>query len=140
MSGIKEKIIEKMKEHTLASLATITEDNKPWARYVIITADEQMNIWFATFEGSRKTRQIAGNPEVHLTLGVTEVQTAASWLQIQGHAEILKDAETKNAVWYDLLTSIFTGPDDPNYVVCKVTPYRIEYFMMNQREPEVWVA
>jgi general stress protein 26 len=138
MSDLKEKIFEKMKEHTLASFATITEDGKPWTRYVVVRADDQLNIWFATFLNSRKTLQIVKNPEVHLTLGVTDPQKAVSWLQVQGRAEILGDAATKNAQWYDLLRSIFSGPDDPNYVVCRISPYRIEYYMMNMPKPEIW--
>ena len=140
MSDLKAKILEKMKEHTLASFATLTEDAKPWTRYVVINADDQMNIWFATFKGSRKVRQIGDNPEVHLTLGVGDMTHAVSWLQIQGRAEIFDDAETKKTVWYDMLEPIFTGPDDPNYVVCKVAPYRIEYYAMNKKEPEIWEA
>ena len=138
MSDLKDKIFEKMKEHTLASFATVTEDGNPWTRYVVIKADEQLNIWFATFVNSRKTLQVANNPEVHLTLGVSDPQTAVSWLQVQGRAEWLTDAATKNAVWFDHLSSIFNGPDDPNYVVCKVKPYRIEYLMMNMPTPEIW--
>ena len=138
MKNLKDKIFEKMKEHTLASFATITGDNKPWTRYVVVKADEQMNIWFATFKNSRKTQQITQNPEVHLTLGVSDPQTAVSWLQVQGRAELFEDAETRHAVWYDLLNSIFSGPDDPNYVVCKIKPYRIEYYMMNLPKPEIW--
>ena len=76
MSDLKAKIIEKMKTHTLASFATVTEERKPWTRYVVISADEEMNIWFATFKGSRKVSQIATNPEVHLTLGVGDMQEA----------------------------------------------------------------
>ncbi len=140
MSSLKEKIYDKMKTHTLASFATVTEDGKPWTRYVVASSDEQLNIWFATFRNSRKTQQINYNPEVHLTLGVENPQTAVSWLQVQGRAELLDDAETRNAIWFDNLSSIFKGPDDPNYVVCKVTPYRIEYFMMNMPKPEVWEA
>ena len=140
MNKLEEKIFQKMNEHTLASFATISEDGKPWTRYVVVKADDQMNIWFATFKNSRKVHQITNNPEVHLVLGVTDPQTAVSWLQIQGRAEIFVDAETKNLVWYDLLSSIFSGPDDPNYVVCKVTPSRIEYYTMNVPKPEVWEA
>ena len=138
MSDIKEKILEKMKAHTLASFATVTEDGKPWTRYVVVKADDQLNVWFATFKNSRKTIQIEKNPEVHLTLGVSEPDKAVSWLQVQGRAELFEDAETKKAVWYDILTSIFSGPDDPNYLVCKVKPYRIEYYMMNMPKPEIW--
>ena len=140
MNGLKEKILAKMTGLTLASFATVTEGNKPWNRYVVVKADERMDIWFATFKKSRKINHIALNPEVHLTLGVTELQSAVSWLQIQGRAEILEDAEIKKAMWYDMLEPIFSGPDDPNYVVCKVIPYRIEFYSMNRREPEVWQA
>jgi general stress protein 26 len=140
MNHLKEKILEKMKEHTLASFATLTGDGKPWNRYVLVKADARMNIWFATFKNSRKIGQIADNPEVHLVLGVTDPETATSWIQVQGKAEILEDAATKKAVWYDFLSSIFNGPDDPNYVVCKVTPYRIEYYLMNVPDPEIWEA
>ena len=140
MSDLKEKILQKMNEHVLASFATITEDGKPCTRYVVVKADDKLNIWFATFKNSRKIQQIDKNPEVHLVLGVTDPQTAVSWLQVQGHAEIFEDAETKKTIWYDLLSSIFSGPDDPNYVVCKVTPDRIEHYTMNMPKPEIWQA
>jgi general stress protein 26 len=140
MNDLKEKILAKMTDLTLASFATITADNQPWCRYVMVKADINMDIWFATFKKSRKINQINLNPEVHMTLGVSEPQSAVSWLQIQGHAEILDDINTKKAKWYDMLEPIFSGPDDPNYVVCKVKPYRIEYYTMNKREPEIWKA
>jgi len=139
MNDLKQKILAKMNDHTLASFATITEDGAPWVRYVVIKADEQLNIWFATFKNSRKIKHITKNPEVHLGLGVTDM-AAASWMQVQGRATILEDAETKKAVWYDMLEPVFKGPEDPNLVVCKVTPYRIEYYAMNSPSPEVWEA
>ena len=140
MNNSNEKILQKMNEHTLASFATISDDGKPWTRYVVVKGDDQMNIWFATFKNSRKVHQIAKNPDVHLVLGVSDPQTAVSWLQVQGRAEVHEDVETKNLVWYDLLGSIFSGPEDPNYVVCKVRPSRIEYYTMNVPQPEIWQA
>ena len=140
MNDLKEKILDKMKELTLASFATVTEEGKPWVRYVVVKTDEDMNIWFATFKTSRKVRQISANPEVHFVLGVTDLPAAASWIQIQGKAEIFVDAETKETFWYSMLEPMFSGPDDPNYVVCKTVPYRIEYFTMNRQQPEVWEA
>lgn len=140
MSDLKTKILDKMKAPTLASFASVTTDGKPWTRYVVVKADDDMNIWFATFKGSRKVQQIGKNDEIHLLLGVEDMLSAASWLQIQGRAEILEDATTKKSVWYDMLETIFTGPDDPNYVVCKVAPYLVEYYTMNNRVPEIWHA
>ncbi|MBK5100370.1 MAG: pyridoxamine 5'-phosphate oxidase family protein [Desulfobacteraceae bacterium] len=138
MSELKKKILAKIDRPTLSALATITEDGKPWVRYVTPMADENLNIWMATFAQSRKVGQIAKNPEVHLTVGVTTMETAESYLQVQGRAEILSDDATKKAVWNDHLKGIFSGPDDPNYCVCKITPYRIEYQGMGPVPPEVW--
>ena len=140
MDELKKKILDKMSELTLASFATVTPDGKPWVRYVVVKADENLDMWFATFKTSRKIDQIAANPDVHLVLGVTDLTSAASWIQVQGRAEIRDDTETKNAVWYSMLEPMFTGPDDPNYTVCKITPHRIEYYVMNRQQPEVWEA
>ena len=138
MAELKQKIFGKFNGPTLSTLATITEDGKPWARYVTPFADENLTFWMATFINSRKVAQIKKNPEVHLTTGVSDPEKAESYLQIQGRAEILTDEETKKTLWFDHLAQIFSGPDDPNYCVCKITPYRVEYQGMNMQPPEVW--
>src|SRR5512136_1218197 len=138
MSTLKEKILAKVKGPTLSALSTLTEDGKPWVRYVTQFVDKKLTFWMATFVHSRKVGQIRKNPEVHLTVGVTDVETAESYLQIQGRAEILTDEKTKKAVWFDELKDIFSGPGDPNYCVCKITPYRIEYQKVGPVPPEVW--
>jgi general stress protein 26 len=141
MKTLKERILAKIKQPTLAALATMTEDGKPWVRYVIPVADKNLNLWMATFAGARKVGQIRKNPEVHLTVGVTDLESAETYVQIQGRAEILTDLKTKKAVWNDHIEDIFSGPDDPTYVVIKITPYRIEYQkVMPGANPQVWKA
>ena len=138
MSELKQKIWAKMNQPTLAALSTITEEGKPWVRYCTPWFDENLNIWMATSIHSRKVGQIKKNPEVHLTVGITTMETAESYLQIQGRAEVLTDASTKKAAWFALLENIFSGPDDPNYCVLKITPYRIEYQTMGMAPAKVW--
>jgi len=138
MPTLKEKIFAKVNGPTLSALATVTENGKPWVRYVTPFVDKSMTFWMATFIHSRKVAQIRKNSEVHLTVGVTDVQTAESYLQVAGRAEILTDAKTKKAVWFDELKNIFSGPEDANYCVCKITPYRIEYHTMGPVPPEIW--
>ncbi len=138
MSTLKEKISAKVKGPTLSALATVTENGKPWVRYVTPFVDKDLTFWMATFIQSRKVAQIRKNPEVHLTVGVTDVETAESYLQVEGKAEILTDQKTKKAVWFDGLEGIFSDPEDPNYCVCKITPYRIEYHTMGPVPPEIW--
>lgn len=138
--GLKEKILAKLTGPTLCALATVTEDGKPWVRYVMLSADEHLTLWGATFAGFRKVAHIRKNPEVHLVTGAKDMETAESYLQIQARAEILTDAAAKKAMWNDYLKNIFSGPDDPNYVVCKISPYRIEYCKMDRSPAEVWEA
>jgi len=139
-SGLKEKIRAKLTGPTLCAMATITEDGKPWVRYMMLSADERLTMWGATFASFRKVSQIRKNPEVHLTAGAKDMETAQSYLQIQARAEVLTDEETKKAFWNDYLKNIFTGPDDPNYVVLRIVPYRIEYCKMDRSPAEVWQA
>ena len=44
MDDLEYKILSKMDHPTLASFANIIEDSKPWSRYVVVKADEQLNI------------------------------------------------------------------------------------------------
>jgi general stress protein 26 len=140
MADLKERIYEVLGGGQLASLATVTEDGKPWVRYVMTVTREDMVIRFATFITSRKVGQIAKNPEVHLTCGVPDLQTMKPYLQVQGRAELKTDEKERHGFWNAILADIFKGPDDPNYGVMVIEPYRIEYWMPGKFEPEVWTA
>jgi general stress protein 26 len=127
MSDLKERILKIVQQPQLASLATITEDGKPWVRYVMTVATEDLTIRCATFVGARKVKQIEKNPEVHLTCGVTDPRNMAPYLQIQGRATFSTDRNVRHAFWTDMLSHIFSGPDDPKYGVIEIKPYSIEY-------------
>ncbi len=138
MDHVKQKILAIFKHPQLGSLATITEDGKPWVRYVMCMADEELKIRMATFVNARKAGQIKHNPEVHLTCGVTGLTEMNPYLQIQGHAKISTDEKEKKKFWNDSLGKIFKGPNDPNYGVIIITAYRIELCSPGSFEPEIW--
>jgi general stress protein 26 len=140
MAELKDQIFEILKKPQLTSLATITEEGKPWVRYVMMMTAEDMTMSFATFVQARKVSQIKANPEVHLTCGVTNPSEVIPYLQIQGKAVLKTDEDTRHAFWDDMLKPIFEGPDDPKYGVIEVTPYRIEYCTPGSYEPKVWTA
>ena len=139
MATLKDHIMEIMEKPQLASLATLTEEGKPWVRYVMATGDKDLTLRFASFLDSRKVVQMKKNPEVHLTCGVTTPESADSYLQIQGRAEVITEEAERRAYWKEELKRYFSGPDDPNYCVVKIAPYRIEYMAPGALEPEVWV-
>ncbi len=137
MPDLKSKIKEILSEPQLAVLATVTDDDKPWCRYVLIFTDEDMMIRLATNVETRKIEQIRNNPEVHLTCGVKNPFEPKNWLQIQGQASLNTSNEIKHVFWYDMLERIFEGPDDPLYGVIEIKPYTIEYVEAGQLEPEI---
>ena len=138
MPDTKQKILQIMQQPILANFATITPDGKPWTRYAMIIADDNMNIRFATFVNSRKIKHIEANPEVHLCCGVTDMGNWQSYLQIQGKATLNSDSKEKHSFWNPELKQFFSGPGDPNYGVIIIEPYRIEYYDIDKFEPEIW--
>ena len=86
MSSTEERIKDIIKQPQLSALATVTSDGKPWVRYVMTLADDEMTLRLATFVGARKVKQIEENPEVHITCGITNPVEMKPYLQIQGVA------------------------------------------------------
>lgn len=138
MSDLKQRICETAGEMQLINFATVTEDGKPWVRYVMGKADEDLVFRFCTRLGTRKVGQIENNPNVHISLGVSSLETAKNWLQVEGKAEVTTDKAERDAFWFDELKNYFSGPDDPAYCVVVIKPSRIEFGSMGSMTPEVW--
>jgi general stress protein 26 len=133
MSDLKQKIFEVAKELQLINVATLTDDGRPWVRYVMGNADNDLVFRFCTHLGSRKVGQIRKNPNAHISLGVSDLETAKHWLQVQGIATISTSTEERNS-----LNNYFSGPDDPDYCIIIIRPSRIELGTMGSLTPEVW--
>ena len=117
---------------------TLTADGKPWVRYVVAEASQDLTFRFTSFKTARKVDQIARNAEGHLTCGIPDpTQFHLPYLQIQGRAVFTTDAAEREAFWSDRLKVLFNGPDDPRYGVVVLTAYRIEYTRVGQ-PVEVW--
>ncbi len=140
MANLDARIQEIITQPQLSSLATINEEGKPWVRYVMAVGDGSMTLRCASFIEARKVQQIAANPEVHLTAGVTNPMDMKPYLQVQGRAAFTTEKEARHAFWNPTLAPIFDGPDDPKYGVLEVTPYRIELWSPGSFAPEIWTA
>jgi general stress protein 26 len=137
MPNLKERILDVVKAPTLSGFATLAQDGKPWVRYVIAEASDDLTFRFSSFSKARKVAQIERNPEVHLTCGITGPTHMGPYLQIQGRAEFKIDREARHAFWSERLRLLFSGPDDPNYGVVIVRAYRIEFCHVGVQS-EVW--
>ena len=137
MKKLKERILKIFEKDQLASLATITPDGKPWVRFVTLIAKSDFPLVFGTDIRSRKIQHIRNNAEVHITCGNLKPPDDSVYLQIQAHATISTDVKTKRAYWNEEWIRYLKGPDDPNYIVVQIEPYRIEFFGPESFDPQI---
>lgn len=140
MNDLKQRIFDAAKDFQLINFATITEDGRPWVRYVVGKADKDLVFRFCSHLGARKIAQVRKNPNVHISLGAKDLESANHWLQVEGKAEVSTDKADRDSFWFDDLKNYFSGPDDPNYSIVIVRPSRIEFGTMGTMTPEVWEA
>jgi len=140
MDKLEETILAAVKAPQLMALATVTEDGRPWVRYVMGFGTDDFSIRFVTSLQTRKVAHIRDNPEVHIACGAFSLEETEHYLQISGRAEVTTDETERNLCWNDHLKAYFSGPDDPTYCVVLVKPYKIEYYTMTDMQPKVWEA
>jgi general stress protein 26 len=141
MDDLKAKILAVFAPAAISALATLTEQGRPWVRYVVVTADTDLTLGLATDLRSRKVAQLRANPEVHLTAGAAGLdQMGRPYVQVEGRARVISDPAVKRARWHEELKAYFSGPDDPNYAVVAIQPRRIEYWTFDAMQPQVWEA
>jgi general stress protein 26 len=140
MEDLKAKIYDEIKVPQLMPIATISEDGNPWVRYVVGSGGKDLTIRFVTSLQTRKVAHIKKNPQVHMICGAKTLESTENYLQIAGRAEITTDKDERHRLWNDNLKAYFSGPDDPNYCVVIVKPYRIELMGMTEMIPLVWEA
>ncbi len=138
MSTALERIKQVLSGIQLATFTTVAADGSPRSRYVMIRVDEDMTLRFATHLATAKIEQIKSNPKVHLLCGVTSLETARHWVEVEGEAEIRTDEPSRQAIWFDPLSKYFSGPEDPNLAVIAVRPTSITYHSMEEDSPLVW--
>ncbi|MDX9719915.1 MAG: pyridoxamine 5'-phosphate oxidase family protein [Myxococcota bacterium] len=122
----------------LACLATMTADQRPWVRYVMLSADQDLNLFVATFKNSRKVQQIEKNPEVHLAVDVELPDFPKQYLQIEAIASVSEAIELKTKLWTESMQAYFSGPEDDKLTIIVMRPYRIELYDMRSMEPSIW--
>ncbi len=135
MSDLREKVEKVLSGEQLAVLATLKE-GKPWVRYVM-THPKGLTLYVTTFLGSRKVAQIKVDPNVHVTLGGGSPEEERPYVQIAATADVLTDPDIKKEMWVDYLSRFFSGPEDPNYAVLRISPSLIELMEPGEMEPQV---
>jgi pyridoxamine 5'-phosphate oxidase len=107
-------------------LAT-AEGDQPRVRPVTLL-DIDRKFWIATGRRSAKARQMLRNPNVEFCLPLTET-CGTGYLRIAGVATAEEDPETRRRIGDQILflREYWSGPDDPNVALFRITRVEIEY-------------
>ncbi len=137
--SLKNKIAELTSKTQLASVATI-KDGKPWVRYMMLSGEPDLTLYTSTFSSARKVEQIEKNSNVNIILGGDEQNFKDPHVNIQATAQVCTDLETKKKHWDEHLEIFFSGPEDPNFSVIKISPQVIEYTCGDALVPEIYTV
>ncbi|WP_068613817.1 pyridoxamine 5'-phosphate oxidase family protein [Paenibacillus tuaregi] len=133
---LESKIEQALQANKFGSLATV-ENGGPKVRYMAIY-HEGLSIYLATDRKTHKVEELKNNPKAALLLGYEQGGTG-DVVEIEGEASVSDAQDLKSKVWRDDFKPYLSGPDDPDYVVIKLTPSRIE-FAAKGSDRQVWTA
>lgn len=81
----KKQVLKFLKEHSHASIATVTEDGMPEVATIYYGVDDHLNFYIPTGTLSRKFKNIEKNP--HVALAITDLEQLTT-VQIEGVASV----------------------------------------------------
>ena len=127
MDGNIKKIGDLIKDIDFAMLTTTDENGKLQSR-PMQTQKVEFNgdIYFFTYDNSRKAQQVARHPQVNLAYAAPNKQ---DYISIAGVAEISHDKEKMKELWQPQLKAWFPQElDTPNIVLLKISVESAEFW------------
>ncbi|RHW38527.1 general stress protein [Lysinibacillus yapensis] len=136
MAKTPEQIAAKiLDDHMVGTMATI-EGDKPHSRYMTFFNDE-FTLYTVTADDTHKVEELSKNPYTHILIGYEGKGIGDEFLEIEGKVVISSDDSMREKVWNKVLEGWFSGPDDPNMVVLKVTPSQIRLMNSKDQDPQI---
>ncbi|WP_223702595.1 pyridoxamine 5'-phosphate oxidase family protein [Sutcliffiella deserti] len=132
---VQEKIISMLSNHKVGTLATIRE-NRPYSRFMLFF-HEDLTLYTATNQHTHKIEDIKSNPHVHILLGKDATSWNEPYAEVEAEASIEENQELKNKFWDAKLSEWIKRPDDPDYILLKLTPTSIRYYEKAGSEAEI---
>ncbi|SFE24252.1 General stress protein 26 [Lentibacillus persicus] len=126
---LRETVEQIVDTHAVGTMATVKQ-NKPHSRYMTFIRKE-LTLYTATSSETHKAEEIEENPSTHILLGYEGEGFGDEYVEYEGKAEINSSPELKQELWTSYMENWFNGPDDPNFIVLKVSPVTIR--VMNKK-------
>ncbi len=89
-----------MQKSRLGVVSTVNEENKPESAFVYYTFDEDLNIYFATREQSRKFKNIMRNKSAAFVMAT---ENPPQTLQLEGEASVHRELEDQRELFTELV-------------------------------------
>jgi uncharacterized pyridoxamine 5'-phosphate oxidase family protein len=126
IAEVQKEVRSLFKPNQCVYLATV-EGDQPRVRPVTLL-DIDRKFWIATGHRSAKARQMLRNPNVEFCLPLTET-CGTGYLRVAGVAAVETDPEMRREIGAQIpfLSEYWSGPDDPNVALFRITRVEIEY-------------
>ncbi|HWK23908.1 MAG TPA: pyridoxamine 5'-phosphate oxidase family protein [Ureibacillus sp.] len=134
MSKTPQEIATKILDHNMVGTMATIEGDKPHSRYMTFFNDN-FTLYTVTSDDTHKVEELSKNPYTHILIGYDGKGFGDEFLEIEGKVEISSDESMREKVWNKVLEGWFSGPDDKNMVVLKVTPSQIKLMNSKGKDP-----
>ncbi len=136
---IQQEVWGLLKESQCVYLATAEADQPRVRPVTLLDLDEKF--WIATSPRSAKARQIQRNPNVEFCIPLQD-ESGNGYVRVAGVASIITDLETRSTIGNQIpfLTEHWTGANDPNFCLIRVTRVEIEYMKPGEMEPTTFMV
>jgi general stress protein 26 len=133
---LKQRILSILDSQKTGTLATV-RNGKPYSRYMDFY-HEGLTLYCASNRDTHKVGDLEENPYVHILLGYQGKGLKDSFVEIEGKVIIHDSEEMKQKLWNSDFEGWFKGPDDPDYVILKITPEQFRLMNTESGKPEVF--
>jgi len=126
LEGIKAEVWGHFKPGQCVYLAT-AEGDQPRVRPITLL-DLEEKFWIATSPRSAKARQILRNPNVEFCFPLS-ADCGQGYIRISGIATVVRDVDVIERIGSQIpfLTEHWTGTQDPNFCLIRITRVEVEY-------------
>ena len=118
-------ISKNTRENGYCVLALIDDEGYPASSTISASKTNGIKeVAFCTGLNSPKAKRIKNSNKASVCFNAPDYS-----ITLLGTIEILTDPQIKKEMWYDGLKHHFTGPEDPNYCVLKLTTKQYSLFI-----------
>jgi general stress protein 26 len=121
-------------ESYVGTMATV-QQGKPFSRYMTFF-NEDFTLYTATSKETDKVEELEQNPHTHILIGYEGEGFGDEYLEIMGTVTISDEESMKEKVWNEHMKPYFSGPDDPELVILKITPESMRLMNKKGEEPQ----